>query len=144
MDDTDRAILDHLRADSRAAFTDIADQLGVSEATVRSRVRQLEEDGTIEGFTVRVRGASVRALANVQVEVNVHSMQVGEAVLDLDGVEEVWELTGEYDLAVIAHADTTEQLNTIVDGIRRVDATRATRTSVILDELSPDHGARDA
>lgn len=138
MDETDRAILDHLRRDGRAPFTAIAEAVGVSESTVRSRVDQLEEEGIIQGFTVRVRGANVRALVEVQVEVNVLSTEVGEAILEIDGVEEVLELTGEFDLAALVHADTTEELNRVVDGIRRVDSTRSTRTSVILDELHPE------
>lgn len=138
MDDTDRAILDRLRRNGRTPFTEIAEAVDLSESAVRARVRRLEDDGVIQGFTVRVRGANVRALVEVQVEVNTLSTEVAERVLALDGVEEVWELTGEYDLAVIANADTTEDLNRVVDGIRKVDSTQSTRTSVVLNELYPD------
>lgn len=138
MDDLDREIISHLRRDARAPFTDIADECDVSESTIRKRVDRLQEEGVIERFTVRVRGANVRALVEVQVEVNTLSTEVGERILALDGVEAVWELTGDFDLAVLAHADTTEQLNQVVDGVRKIDATRSTRTSVILNELYPE------
>lgn len=138
MDDLDRSILDHLRRDARTPFTEIADAAGVSESTVRNRVNQLEEDGVIQQFTVRLRGANVRALVEIEIEINTLSTGVAEQILELEGVEEVWELTGEWDLAVLVQADTTEELNRAVDGIRRIEPTRSTRTSVILDELYPN------
>ena len=48
MDDVDRAIVVELEADGRRAFREIARQVGVSEATVRARVRRLEETGLLQ------------------------------------------------------------------------------------------------
>lgn len=138
MDDLDERILAHLRRDSRSPWTEIADAVGTSEATVRNRVSNLVEDGTIERFTVRVRGANVRAIVEVQVETNVISGQVADEILQLPGVEEVWELAGDWDIATLVNVDATEELNEVVDGIRRIDPTRATRTRVILSERFPN------
>lgn len=43
LDDLDREILQELQADGRRAFRDIARQLGVSEATIRTRVKRLRD-----------------------------------------------------------------------------------------------------
>lgn len=138
MDDLDEAILTQLRRDARAPYTQIAERVGTSETTVRSRVNDLIEDGTIRQFTVRVRGANVRALVEVQVETNVESGAVAHHVHKLDGVEEVWELTGEWDIAALANVDSTEELNRVVDGIRETPNTNQTRTRVILSERYPN------
>ena len=41
-------ILEHLKEDGRATFSSIADKLGVSESTVRSRVSRMREQNMIQ------------------------------------------------------------------------------------------------
>jgi Lrp/AsnC family transcriptional regulator for asnA, asnC and gidA len=48
LDDLDRRVIDELQQDGRRAFRDIARELGVSEATVRSRVRRMEDGGVLK------------------------------------------------------------------------------------------------
>ncbi|MFJ3669510.1 Lrp/AsnC family transcriptional regulator [Streptomyces sp. NPDC090106] len=48
LDDLDRAIIGELEQDGRRAFREIARSLDVSEGTVRSRFRRLEEDGVLK------------------------------------------------------------------------------------------------
>lgn len=54
LDDLDRAILYHLQQDGRRPVTDIADDLGVSDNTVRNRMQGMEESGVIAGYRVQV------------------------------------------------------------------------------------------
>lgn len=140
VDALDDAILARLRRDARAPYTAIAEAVDASEATVRNRVKALVEDGVIRQFTIRERGSNIRAVVEVRVTTNVHAGEVGQAVLALPGVQEVWELTGEWDLAALVNVDTTEELNEVVDGIRRIETTEATRTRVILQERYTTQG----
>jgi len=135
MDALDTEIIHQLRRDGRAAYTSIAEMVGASEATVRTRVRRLVEEGTIRQFTVRVRGANLRALIEVAIETNVITSEVASRIRELAGVEEVWELTGDFDIAAICSADGTDELNELVEGIRAVGSIRSTRTRVILNEI---------
>jgi Lrp/AsnC family transcriptional regulator for asnA, asnC and gidA len=48
LDNTDLEIINHLQADGRVPFTDIAKSLGVSEGTVRNRVARLLEERIIQ------------------------------------------------------------------------------------------------
>lgn len=134
MDDLDRRLLRTLRADARASYTAMAKDLGVSEGTVRARLKRLVEDGTIRRFTIRTRGADVRGLVEVTVAANVHAGAVAAAIRDWDGVEAVWETTGETDLFVVAECPTTGHLNDLIDRIRTIDGTEATRSRLILKE----------
>lgn len=54
LDDLDRAVLHHLQEDARRAVTDIADDLDVSDNTVRNRMQAMEEAGVIGGYRVEV------------------------------------------------------------------------------------------
>ena len=51
MDDTDRAILSHLRAEGRLTNQELAERVGLTPAPCLRRVRRLEEDGVITGYT---------------------------------------------------------------------------------------------
>ncbi len=45
LDDLDKRILGHMQEDGRMTFVDLASHLGVSEGTIRKRVKRLEERG---------------------------------------------------------------------------------------------------
>ncbi len=55
MDDLDRRIVHALQSDARkTSASDIADEAGVSASTVRNRIRNLEEQGILSGYTPEV------------------------------------------------------------------------------------------
>ena len=67
VDSLDRAILSVLRDSARAPYVDIAKSVGVTERTVRTRMRRLEEEGVIRGYTVREAGIGLSALIRLKV-----------------------------------------------------------------------------
>ena len=134
MDDVDVKILRELRRDGRASFTALAKSVGTSEATVRARMKRLQGEGTIRGFTVRTAGGQVKALVEVNVQSNVHSAIVAKAIRAWDDVESVWEVTGDNDIIVVADCPDASHLNAIIDRIRDIPGTQATRSRLILRE----------
>ncbi len=134
MDDTDRTIISILRDNARATYTEIAKQVGTSEGTIRARLKKLVDEGTITKFTIRTAGSHVKALVEVAVESNVQSDGVAAAIRAWDGVESVWEVTGDNDIVVVADCPTTAGLNELIDRIRGIQGTRATRSRLILKE----------
>ena len=59
LDDKNKRILEILMLDSRTSYKDIAETLAsegmpMSESTVRKRVVKLQEEGTIEKFTIYI------------------------------------------------------------------------------------------
>lgn len=134
MDGIDREILAMLRRDARRSYTDMAGELELSEGAVRARVKDLVQDGVIQRFTIETRGAGLSALLEVAVRVNVETGDVADHLLDLDGVDRVWELSGETDLMAEIHVDRTEDLNEVIDAVRRTGNVDSTRTSLVLKE----------
>ena len=55
MDETDRQLIALLRANARATVASIAKTLHVARGTVQNRIAKLERDGTIAGYTVRLK-----------------------------------------------------------------------------------------
>jgi DNA-binding Lrp family transcriptional regulator len=134
MDDVDRKILGILRDNARESFTDIANAVGTSEGTIRARVKKLVDEGTIRKFTIRTAGSHVKALIEVSVTNNVNTAEIATRIRSWGGVESVWEVTGENDIVVVADCPNTSDLNGIIDKIREVPGTQATRSRLILKE----------
>jgi DNA-binding Lrp family transcriptional regulator len=134
MDDLDRQILDILREDSRTPYTEIADAVGTSEGTVRNRVEQLLEAGTIERFTVATRTGNVKAMIEVGVDVDVDTHAVTERMADWQQVDFVWQVSGEEDIVLVVDAADTEGINSLITEAREMDEVVSTKTRLILNE----------
>jgi DNA-binding Lrp family transcriptional regulator len=134
MDSLDREILAILRRDSRTPYTEIADQVGTSEGTVRNRVERLVEDGVIERFTVATRTGNVKAMIEVGVAVDVDTTAISEAIADWDQVDFVWQVSGEEDIVVFVDTTDTGTLNELITRARELDEVVSTKTRLILAE----------
>ncbi|WP_424003023.1 Lrp/AsnC family transcriptional regulator [Haloarcula salina] len=134
MDDLDREILSILRRDSRTPYTEIADQVGTSEGTVRNRVEQLVEDGVIERFTVATRTGNVKAMIEVGVDVNVDTSAVTDRIAEWQEVDFVWQVSGEEDIVVVVDAADTDAVNELITKARELEEVVGTKTRLILDE----------
>ncbi len=117
MDSIDRSILYHLQLDGRQQNNALADRIGLSPSPCLRRVRQLEADGVIEGYTAlldrRAVGCGYEALVWVTLDrVTRESMTAFEsAVQRLDAVVEVLRMMGQPDYlmrVVASDADAFE------------------------------------
>ena len=101
IDENSIAIIRHLR-DGRKSFKRIADELSVTENTVRARVRKMEEDGILE-IVGLVDPETVPRHQVVIVGVKLDTMELvkkGEEFSKLKGVVSVGVVTGRFDLLV--------------------------------------------
>jgi DNA-binding Lrp family transcriptional regulator len=135
LDALDERILSMLRENAREPFVTVAEKLGTSEGTVRARVKKLQQQGVIRRFTVKTSGKGVKALIECKVETGVRTNQVSEQILRWDGVEQVWEVSGENDIVVLVDCVSTEALNELVERIRGLKEIHATGSRLILKEM---------
>ena len=115
VDETDRAILSALRENSRQPYVDLAKAVGVSERTIRTRVRRLEEDGVIRSYTIREKGIGLTALVRMKVGPGVEIGSLAGEFANWTGVESVYEISGEADLVAVVHVDDTVSLRELLD-----------------------------
>ena len=109
IDSLDRGILAVLRDN------EIAKSVGVTERTVRTRMRKLEEDGVIRGYTVRESGIGLSALIRMKVGPGTEIGTLAGEFSGWIGVESVYEISGEADLIAIVHVDDTAGLRNMLD-----------------------------
>jgi DNA-binding Lrp family transcriptional regulator len=134
IDHLDERIIEILRKDSRRPFVDIANQLKVSEGTIRSRVRKLIDDNVIQLFTIKTTGKNVKAIIEIKIDVNVNTAEVAGEISKYEGVSDVFEVTGDEDIIAIIDVNSSPQLNDIIEKIRRFDNVQSTKTRLILKE----------
>ena len=115
VDSLDRAILSFLRDAARAPFVDIAKSVGVTERTVRTRIKRLEEDGIIRGYTVREAGIGLTALIRLKVGSGTEIGSLAGEFSGWVGVECVYEISGDADLVAVVQVDDTVALRDMLD-----------------------------
>ncbi|MDS0473439.1 MULTISPECIES: Lrp/AsnC family transcriptional regulator [Natrinema] len=134
MDDLDRQILDILRRDARTPYTEIADEVGTSEGTVRNRVERMMDDDVIERFTISTRTGNVQAMLEISVAVDVDTKAVSERMAEWDEVDFVWMVSGEQDVVLVVDAADTRGVNDLITKARDQEEVVSTKTRLILDE----------
>lgn len=136
LDETNRALIALLRQDARIPVADLARRLGVSRATVQNRLKRLERDGVILGYTLRLAAdtdvAVVRALVSIGVDAK-DEAAVLRALGGFPAVTAVHHTTGRWDLIAEISADTLAAFNGAVGEIRRIDGIKRTETNLLLE-----------
>jgi Lrp/AsnC family transcriptional regulator for asnA, asnC and gidA len=131
----DKGIIEHLQADGRRPFTQIAADLGVSEAAVRARTNRLIERGILQivGVTDPLKlGFQQQALIGIRCESS-KLIEVAEAVAEFPEVDYVVITAGTYDLLIeTVCEDNDALLSFLADRLRRIDGIRETETFVYL------------
>ena len=115
VDSLDRSILSVLRDSGRASFVEIAERVGVNERTIRTRMKRLEEDGVIRGYTIRETGIGLTALIRMKVGPGTEIGSLAGEFASWDGVESVYEISGDADLIAVVHVDDTVGLREMLD-----------------------------
>jgi Lrp/AsnC family transcriptional regulator, regulator for asnA, asnC and gidA len=135
-DEIDEKILRILQEDSRRAFVDIADEIGLSESAVRRRVKNLVDKAIIKRFTIEL-GASDKtsAITLISVASSADTSAVSTRLMELTGVKVVYEITGQYDIAAIISAPAIVDINKCIDDIRKIDGVSDTDTVIILKTM---------
>ncbi|CAG4914047.1 unnamed protein product [Acidocella sp. C78] len=103
IDDFDREILSTLRSDARISMLDLAERVGLSATPVARRVRRLEREGIIRGYTVMIDEAALGYDVSVFVSVKLDK-QVDDALVRFEAaiasfpeVVDCWLMTGSRD-----------------------------------------------
>ncbi len=135
IDDVDRAILRMLQDDARIALRKIAEETGVSEATIFVRVRKLLERGVIKRFTALVSPEMIGKGLTAFVLINADPKKlqnVFKALNEMDDIYEVYDVTGSYYVIVKVRTENRDRLKEIIDRIGLIDGVTSTETAIVL------------
>jgi Lrp/AsnC family transcriptional regulator for asnA, asnC and gidA len=135
LDEFDRSIVAHLQYDGRKSFTDIADELNLSEGTVRRRVKQMMDDGVLQVVGIvepHLVGWDAAGMIGISVEAGAAD-SVARDLAEFEEVSYLFMASGEFDLFVeVFCKDMDHFVSFLNDRLQRVPGVERTQTFMIL------------
>jgi len=142
LDDLDITILKALSQDARKSSREIAKQLGVATGTIYNRIKRLTDEGIIKGYTTILDtskvGFELTTLILLQVD-GKFLIDVEKNLAALDDVYSVYDITGDYDVAVIARFKDRASMNKFIKSVLTIPHIRRSVTSIILNIVKEDY-----
>jgi DNA-binding Lrp family transcriptional regulator len=135
MDSTDLQLIALLRQDARTTVATLASKLRVSRGTVTNRVRRLEDDGVITGYTVRLRPDTEPHRITAWMSITVEGNQTREVIAHLlgePGVAGLHDTNGRWDLLAELRAGNLVELAAVLERVRLLKGIHGTETSIHL------------
>ncbi len=139
MDEKDIKIIELLLQNSRISYTEIGKILGVSEATVRKRVENLERNGVIRKYTIEVDptklGYKIVAITGVDTEPQ-HFLTVARKLAEMEEVKWVATSTGDHMIMTEIWAKDGEELARIIsEKIGKIEGVTKICPAIILEKI---------
>jgi Lrp/AsnC family leucine-responsive transcriptional regulator len=144
-DQIDRRILAILQREGRIANTDLADRIGLSATATGERLKRLQKQGTIEGFSARLdpHHLGLDLLVFVEVLLDKTTPDVfdkfAEAVRRAPQVLECHMVAGGFDYLIKARlADMAAYRQFLGNVLLSFPGVRETRTYAVMEEVKND------
>ena len=133
LDPIDEKIISILKINSRQPFVEIAKEIGLSESAIRRRVKNLMDTKIIKRFTVELDNKNrTSAITLISVTSTSDTSTVSTALMSLNGVEVIYEITGQYDIAAIISSSSVAEINRCIYDVRRIEGVSDTNTVIVL------------
>ncbi|MDO5661929.1 MAG: Lrp/AsnC family transcriptional regulator [Brachybacterium sp.] len=138
LDNLDRSLLALLRADGRMPVANLARELGVTRATVTSRMDKLTERGVIVGYTVRLRDEADTGAVHAVSLIEVEGRAIDQVIHRFRGfpeIEALYSTSGDYDLVAETRTSDLAAFDALLGRMRRVDGVLNSRTALLLTSV---------
>jgi DNA-binding Lrp family transcriptional regulator len=141
LSETDVKILQVLLEDARFSSRQIAKRVGVSVGTVLSRIKKMEEDGLIKGYSVIMNHEKLGYQLTVVMEVTVSKgrlIEMENEIAKIPNVCSVYDVTGLTDAFIVAKFKSREELGKFTKRLLALPYIERTNTHVVLTTVKED------
>lgn len=138
MDVIDLKILEELKDNSRISFNIISERIGKTEATVRRRVKKLQDEGIIKKFTIEYNiNSKPKTSATVKIEPDFKEIKrILRELMDINEITDIWRLSGDCGLFMKVEIDSIEQFNPLIEEkISQIKGIKIVETCFITDVI---------
>ncbi|ABU70765.1 MULTISPECIES: leucine-responsive transcriptional regulator Lrp [Vibrio] len=142
LDRIDRNILNELQKDGRISNVELSKRVGLSPTPCLERVRRLERQGYITGYTALLNPQFLDASLLVFVEITLNRgapdvfEQFNAAVQKLDDIQECHLVSGDFDYLLKTRvSDMGAYRRLLGDTLLRLPGVNDTRTYVVMEEV---------
>ncbi len=141
MDDKDTQILKHLLLDSRQSARQLSLRMGVSTVTMISRMKKLEQQKIIQGYSVRLNhellGYNITAI--IEITTNQGKMlEIENVISKKENVIAVYDITGNADTIIIAKFKDRKTLSDFIKELSAMPNIGNTVTHIVLNTIKED------
>ena len=141
LSETDVKILQVLLEDARFSSRQVAKKVGVSVGTVLSRIKKMEADGLIKGYSVIMNHERLGYELTVVMEATVSKgrlIEMENEIAKISNVCSVYDVTGLTDAFIIAKFKTREELGKFTKRRLALPYIERTNTHVVLTTVKED------
>lgn len=146
MDTLDQRIIANLRTNARRSLSDLAGELRISRATLRSRIARLEESGDILGYTVVLRDdwrdLPIRAMTLVEIAGR-NTDPVIKTLSAMTEVRAIHSTNGKWDLVLEIATRDLAAFDQALNKIRLISGVANSETSLLLNTRKGPVAAAD-
>jgi len=138
LNDVDLKILKALLEDARFSSRQIAKNVGVSVGTVLSRIKKMEDEGLIKGYSVILNHEKLGYALTVVTEITVAKGRLVETENEISKIPNVcgvYDVTGLTDAVIIAKFKTREELGSFTKRLLNLPYVERTNTHVVLTTI---------
>ncbi|MDH3853177.1 MAG: Lrp/AsnC family transcriptional regulator [Nitrosopumilus sp.] len=141
LDEIDERILKNLLVDARQSARQLSLKLGISTVTVLSRIKKLEKEKIIQGYTAIINhekiGYSLTAIIEI-IAKNDKVMDIEDEISRFENVCGVYDITGSTDTIIIAKFKERNELSKFVKSLAVIPNVENTITHVVLNTTKED------
>jgi len=141
LDETDVKILKALTLDARLSSRQMAKQCGVSIGTVLTRIKRMEKEGIVKGYSALPDHEKLGYELTVVSEITVSKgrlLEMENEIARLPNVCCVYDVTGLTDAFIIAKFKNREELSKFTKRLLALPYVERTNTHVVLTTIKED------
>ena len=142
VDELDLQILKELQKNARISFNEIARKLGISTATVTNRISKLMKESILLSFlpVINCEPLGMRATVFGLIKVSPESdvLEVGKRLTEIEEIRCIYQISGEYDLMILARCLNHEDAGTLFEKIRKIDGVSEIIKLIAFKKLKED------
>jgi len=141
LDKTNERILKNLMVDARLSARQLALKLGISTVTVLSRIKKLEKEKIIKGYTALIDHEKLGYNLTAIIEIIAKKDKIIDMEVEISKIENVcavYDITGNTDTLVIAKFKSRNELSEFVKGLASIQNIENTITHVVLNTTKED------
>lgn len=144
LDENDLEIIRELEQNDEKNLEELADELDLSKSTIHYRLNRLKENGVITDISADIDPRSLGLAMVVITEVNVshergYADDIGDGLVDIDGVQQVYYTMGDVDFVVISRVQNHDQMNEVIDDIVAIEGVNETSSRFVMRELKNEN-----